>query len=86
MTGRIAGLSIEGTPISEADIARIHAEEKLHADWQRRAVRVVAAAARDVADARLLLDILGLDTDVIAEAKSEIAHPKAARKRRAHAA
>ncbi len=86
MTGRIAATSIDGTPISEADVARMEAEEKLHSEWQRRTVRVVAGAAHDAADCRLLLDILGLDTALIAEARGAASQPKAARKRRAHAA
>ena len=41
MTARIGTMSIDGTPISEADLARIEAEEKLHSQQQRSAVRVV---------------------------------------------
>jgi hypothetical protein len=71
-------MSIDGTPISDADVARVHAEEDLRADWQRRTVRVVAAAAKDAQDCRLLLSILGLGPDLIASARAELAHKSAA--------
>jgi len=69
MTGRGGTLSMDGTPISQADIARMECEERLVAERQRRAARVIAAASHDVADCRLLLDILGLDTEVVAAAR-----------------
>jgi hypothetical protein len=87
MTARIGTLSIDGTPISEADLARIAAEEKLHTDQQRNAVRVVAASALDADDCRTLLSILGLDGDIVASARAEGSPvrpaTKRARKRRA---
>jgi hydroxymethylpyrimidine pyrophosphatase-like HAD family hydrolase len=87
MTGRIGAMSIDGTLISEADVARMNAEEALHAEWQRKAARVVAAGSRDVADCRELLAMLGLDTQVIADARRALpAAVKPARKRRAKAA
>lgn len=64
-------MTVEGTPVSDADLARMHAEEELHAEWQRRTVRVVAASASDAADCRMLLTILGLDDDIIAQARAE---------------
>jgi len=70
-------MAIDGTPISAADMARMEAEEALHAVWQRKAVRVVAASAADAEDCRLLLSILGLDGNVIAEARHSPAAPKA---------
>jgi hypothetical protein len=79
-------LSIDGTPISQADLARLEAEEKLHAEQQRKAARVVAAASHDVEDCRNLLALLGLGTDVIRSARGLPAAPvaaKRARKRRA---
>ena len=87
MTGRIAGMTIDGTPVSDADIARLHAEEALHAEWRRKTVRVVAASAKDVDDCRMLLDILGLDTDIVRAARTEsaTAAPRRARRSR-HAA
>lgn len=66
MTGRAGSTAIDGTPISAADVARMHAEEELHADWQRKAVRVVAGSSEGAEDCRLLLSILGLDVGVIA--------------------
>jgi hypothetical protein len=83
MTARIGTLSIDGTPISEADLGRIAAEEKLHADQQRNAVRVVAASALDADDCRTLLSILGLDGDVVASARAQGPSAKRARKRHA---
>jgi len=86
MTARIGTMSIDGTPISEADLARIEAEEKLHSQQQRSAVRVVAASALDADDCRTLLSILGLDTKTVAEARAEMKQsvpPKRPRRRRA---
>src|SRR4051794_17208126 len=86
MTARIGTMSIDGTPISEADLARIEAEEQLHADQQRGAVRVVAASAIDADDCRTLLSILGLDRQIVAEARAQMgnpAPPKRPRRRRA---
>jgi hypothetical protein len=95
MTARVGTMSVDGTPISQADLARIEAEEKLHAEQQRRAVQVVAAAASDVDDCRTLLSMLGLGHDVVAAARLELRPavaapavaaappaPKRARKRR----
>ena len=89
MTGRIGAMAIDGTPISASDVARMEAEELLHAEWQRKAVRVVAGSAADATDCRLLLDILGLDTDVVADARRSAAGAgpvKPARKRSPRAA
>jgi hypothetical protein len=93
MTGRSSSLSMDGTPISQADIARMAQEELLHAQRQRQAARVIAAAARDADDCRTLLDMLGLDHDVVVAARKECAPsavsaprtPRAPR-RRSHAA
>ena len=86
MTARIGTMSIDGTPISEADLARIEAEEKLHSQQQRSAVRVVAASSLDADDCRTLLSILGLDTKTVEEARAEMKQsvpPKRPRRRRA---
>ena len=85
MTGRIAAMSIDGTPISAADVARMEAEEKLYAERRRRTARVVAAAATDVNDCRMLLDMLGLDRNTVVEARGD-RKPSTPRKRRTHAA
>jgi len=84
MTARIGTMSIDGTPISEADLARIAAEEQLHADQQKSAVRVVAASATDADDCRMLLAMLGLDHEIVASARAQLGHPagKRPRKRR----
>lgn len=66
-------MTVDGTPVSDADVARMRAEEELHAEWQRRTVRVVASAASDAEDCRLLLSILGLDHDVVAKARGAAA-------------
>lgn len=89
MTSRIGAMAIDGTPISATDVARMEAEEVLHAEWQRKAVVVVAGSAADADDCRLLLDILGLDSQVVADARRAAASAlavKATRKRPAHAA
>ncbi len=62
-------MSIDGSPISAADRARMEAEEALLHERQRKAVWVIAGGATNVADARLLLDILGLDSEVIRDAR-----------------
>lgn len=83
-------MAMDGTPISATDVARMQAEEELHGERQRKAVLVVAASADGAEDCRLLLSILGLDTDVVAAARREAAASgtakHAARKRRAKAA
>lgn len=86
MTARIGTTSIDGTPISGADIARIEAEERLHAEQQRAAVRIVADRAQDAADCRTLLAILGLGDDVVAAARNDMASRPAKRSRRRGAA
>lgn len=89
MTAHVGTLSVDGTPISQADMARIQAEEELHAEQQRRAVRVVAATAADVEDCRMLLSMLGLGSEVVTSARAEmaaaapVADGKRARKSRA---
>jgi thiamine biosynthesis lipoprotein ApbE len=81
-------MSIDGTPISEADLARIDAEEKLHTEQKRSAVRVVAASALDADDCRTLLSILGLDREIVVAARAQVhasTSTKRPRKRRAAA-
>ena len=88
MTPRIGTMSVDGTPISEADLARIEAEEKLHAEQKRKTVLVVAGCAHDADDCRTLLDMLGLDRATIASARGKAAarRPAAKRSRRRSAA
>lgn len=86
MTARIGTISIDGTPISEADLARIEAEEKMHAEQQRSAAWVIAGCAIDVDDCRKLLSILGLDREVIAAARAEHAQHSPKRPRGSRAA
>jgi triosephosphate isomerase len=78
-------MSIDGTPISQADLARIEAEEKLHADQQRAAVRVVAGSSIDADDCRTLLSVLGLDQEIVASARAQV-RPAAKRPRKRRAA
>ena len=86
MTARIGTMSIDGTPISEADLARIAAEEELHAARERSAAWVIAGSALDVDDCRVLLSILGLDRDTVAAARAQRARRPAKRARRRRAA
>jgi hypothetical protein len=85
MTARIGTMSIDGTPISQADLARIEAEEKLHTDQRRQAVKVVAGASLDADDCRTLLSILGLDREIVASARAQ-ERPAAKRPRKRRAA
>jgi hypothetical protein len=85
MTSRIAAMSVDGTPISDADMARMRAEEELHAGYARRTARVVASASQDTDDCRMLLSMLGLGDDVVAAARADRPHV-GSRKRRARAA
>jgi hypothetical protein len=80
MTRRIAATPTDTSPVSEADLARVAAEEKLHAEHRSRTALVIAASARDVDDCRLLLDILGLDAASIAAARTIAHRPKRRRK------
>ncbi len=83
MTAQIGTTSIDGTPISETDKARIEAEEQLHGEQQCRAVRVVAASSLDVDDCRMLLSMLGLEHDTVVAARAKsLAPAKRSRKRR----
>jgi hypothetical protein len=81
MTMHVGTMSIDGTPISQADMARLAAEEKLHEEQQRKAARVIAAASLDVDDCRMLLAALGLGPDVVRAARTG-APVKRPRKRR----
>jgi hypothetical protein len=85
MTGHIGAKAIDGSLISEADVARMEAEDALHAAWQRKAARVVASSSQSVEDCRELLAMLGLGSEVVAGARGEDG-AKAARKRRPTAA
>ena len=72
-------MSIDGTPISEADMARIEAEEELHAEWQRKPSRVVAASSHDVDDCRMLLSMLGLERETSSSTRPGTATGRAPR-------
>ena len=82
MTLHVGTMSIDGTPISQADMARLAAEEKLHEQQQRQAARVVASASLDVDDCRMLLSLLGLGDDIVRDARMG-EQRKRPRKRRA---
>jgi hypothetical protein len=82
MTLHVGTMSIDGTPISRADMARLAAEEKLHDQQQRKAARVVASASLDVDDCRMLLSLLGLSDDIVRDARTT-SQRKRPRKRRA---
>jgi hypothetical protein len=70
MTGQLGAMSIDGTPISRADVQRMEAEEALHAEWQRKAARVIAASSADAAECRELLAMLGLGLQVVRDARN----------------
>jgi ornithine cyclodeaminase/alanine dehydrogenase-like protein (mu-crystallin family) len=55
--------------ISNHEAARASTEAQQHADERRAASRVIAGAARSSADARTLLDMLGLGLEDIRAAK-----------------
>jgi hypothetical protein len=74
MTGRTAAMSLDGTPISQTDLDRMAEEERLYAERQRQTVRVIASAARDAEDCKMLLDMLGLDAATIAAARADLPH------------
>lgn len=67
---RVGSLSVDGTPISSTDLARIEAEEKLHEEMQIKTVRVVAGVARDAAECRSILDMLGIDDSAVLAARN----------------
>lgn len=90
MTARIDSpighTSIDGTPISSADLARIAAEEAMHVEQQRNAVVVVAGCSQDAADCRTLLAMLGFSDEVVMQARAQLGpDPKSAGKGRAAA-
>jgi hypothetical protein len=66
----LGSMSVDGTPISRTDLARIEAEEKLNEELQRKTVRVIAGAARDADDCRVLLEMLGIDPGTVAAARA----------------
>lgn len=74
MTGRTGQLAVDGTLISASDVARRQAEEALRAEWERKAVRVVAGSAADAADCRALLAILGLDGEALSSMQVSVPH------------
>jgi hypothetical protein len=82
MTVHVGTMSIDGTPISQADMARLAAEERLHEEQQRQAARVIAAASLDAQDCRELLAALGLGPEVVRAARTGVP-VKRPRKRRA---
>jgi hypothetical protein len=69
---RVGSMSVDGTPISSTDLARIEAEDKLHEQMQVKTVRVIAGASRDAAECRAILDMLGIDTSTILAARSSV--------------
>lgn len=66
---RVGSMSVDGTPISSTDLARIEAEEKLHEEMQVKTVRVIAGASRDAAECRAILDMLGIDNASVIAAR-----------------
>jgi hypothetical protein len=72
--------------MSQADLQRIEAEQRLHSEQQCKAALVTAASARDVDDARMLFGMLGLDRDVLLAARKLRASSARTARRRRHAA
>jgi len=66
---RVGSMSVDGTPISSTDLARIEAEDKLHEAMQVKTVRVIAGASRDAAECRAILDMLGIDRATVVAAR-----------------
>ena len=64
--------SIDGTPISSTDLARIAAEEAMHVEQQRNAVVVVAGGCPRRRDCRTLLAMLGLADEVVPQARAQL--------------
>ena len=75
MTRRIAASATDTIQVSEADLERIAAEERLHAEHRSRTAVVIASAARDAEDCRLLLDILGIDHTTVVAALHHVQTP-----------
>jgi hypothetical protein len=69
--------------MSDSEAARAEAESAHYAEARKRAVRVVAAAAIDVGEFRMLADMLGLEGADIAAARHDHDPPTRPRKRRA---
>jgi len=82
---RIGSLSVDGTPISQTDLARIEAEAKMNEDLQRKTVRVIAGASRDAAECRTLLDMLGIDSAAVAAAAHSPSKPRSTAKNKSAA-
>lgn len=86
MSGRNTTLTTGANQISQADLARLEQEQQLHAERQRKAARVVAASSLNPDDCRMLLEILGLDNDVVRAARTQRPAPPTTRRRRNRAA
>lgn len=67
MTSRIEAWA--GQHMSDSEAARAEAEAAQYAESRSRAARVVAACATDVAEFRLLADMLGLDRAALSAAR-----------------
>ena len=83
MTSRIDAWASYERTMSDSEAARAEAEAAHYAESRRRATRVIAACASNVAEFRILADMLGLDgTDVVA-ARHGADPPTRPKKRRA---
>jgi hypothetical protein len=69
--------------MSDSEAARAEAEAAHYAESRRRAARVAAACASDVAEFRILADMLGLDGTDIAAARQDDQPPTRPRRHRA---
>lgn len=68
--------------MSDSEAARAEAEAAHYAENRKKAARVIAACATDVAEFRILAEMLGLDTADLAAARQQ----QHARPRKRHAA
>jgi hypothetical protein len=84
MTSRIDAWASHERAMSGSEAARAEAEAVQHTESRRRATRVIAACASDVAEFRMLADMLGLDGSDISAA-GDGAEPSPGPKKR-HAA
>lgn len=73
MTSRIDAW--QPTSMSDSEAARAEAESAHYAESRKRAARVVAACASDVAEFRMLADMLGLEGADIAAARHDPPRP-----------
>lgn len=68
----VGTLCIDGQPLTEADVERIHADRAVRVEQIRRAVIAVAAFAHDGAECSEFLAMLGFETDIVSAVRDEL--------------